>query len=280
MLAFSLGNGFIAANLNYDILTSRLSSYEDVKNAASYLASRNVTSVVNCIGYNGNKSIDDCENDRSKTHFTNTQLPLMIADALSKHNIHLIHISTGCIFYGPSPNSVYTYHEVFDSGWKEDDATLPKSFYSRTKLAADLILDQMPNTTILRIRMPASPLKHNRNIITKVSRYNQILSAKNSYTFTNDLKNVVDFFVKEKIPGIFHVTNPEPLCLTDFAYEYQLYNKNYSFTPVNESKADSLVKVKRSTCIINCDKLNSLGITLTPSIEALKQTMKQYVEKV
>src|ERR1035441_827196 len=46
----------------------------------------------------GNPNIDSCETDKEKTFFTNTMVPIGLANACNKFGIHFIQLSSGCCF--------------------------------------------------------------------------------------------------------------------------------------------------------------------------------------
>ena len=64
---------------------------------------------------------------------------------MSAKGVYFLHIGSGCIYYGDSPDP---------AGWKEDDFENPIPVYSRAKYAADLVLSTLPNVGIARIRLP------------------------------------------------------------------------------------------------------------------------------
>lgn len=291
MKTLIFGNGFVASHLNKDFrrFQYKVHSKEDVKDAVSFYKP---DAIINCIGYGGVKNIDDCEDGRNKTYIANTILPLIISEVCRDNNIYLAHIGSGCIFYGESPNIICSEevigrnpfygdevykHICHDNGWRETDATIPQSFYSRTKYASDLILSQLENTSVLRLRMPISPKPNPRNIITKISKYNKLLNAKNSLTFLEDFAPILDKFVNERITGVYHVTNPTPLSPVDIMNEYKKYVPSHSFEEINEEQLDEITIAKRSTCILNTDKLNGLGIKMLDSAELIESTIKRYV---
>ena len=101
--------------------------------------------VINCAGKTGRPNVDWCETHQPETYRANVVGALTLADACAAEGAYLLHLGSGCIFYGPSPHP---------GGWREDDFANPTAFYSRTKYAADLVLSRLPNVGIARLRMP------------------------------------------------------------------------------------------------------------------------------
>lgn len=298
MKIFTLGKGFVSAHLPYKNL---LQDFRITNNNLSLVASMidlyQPDVIVNCIGKTGSPNVDWCESNKEITASTNTALPIMLAELCAARSIHLIHIGSGCIFYGKSPNlfwggsnaaggaeimhpNLMQPYEPVDLGWRETDFANPKSFYSKTKYAADLVIGDMKNVSILRIRMPISTKNSPRNLLNKISKYDQLIDIPNSVTFMDDLVRCVEWTAKESKTGIYHVTNPEPLSAAQVMREYQSYEPTHNFKVISEEELDKLTIAKRSNCILSTHKLSVAGFSMTPSKEALKNCMRQYIKNV
>lgn len=279
----TIGNGFIANHLPYQILQNKLSS--DQNSIITFIDKYKPDVIVNAIGFCGVPNVDQCEIEKDRTYIANTVLPMLLATECKNHSIKMIHIGSGCIYFGESP---YSYHEkgwnkpTRDLGWREDNFANPKSFYSKTKYATDLILGEMNHVTTLRIRMPISSKNTPRNLINKLKNYQQIINIPNSITFMDDLIRCIDWFINEKFneSGIFHVTNPQPLTAVQIMQEYQKYIKNHTFDIINEYQLDKLTNAKRSNCILDSTKLEKTGFKMTPSVEALETCMSTYIKNI
>ncbi len=305
MKILTLGNGFVSNHLPYEKILDRVhADYEDL----DYVLSKQKPDViVNCIGKTGRPNVDWCETNKTETYTANVILPALIAEWCANHNVHLIQMGSGCIYFGESPHSkklhtpekmkmcpagispdewskIYDYKSDewtwADTGWKETDFANPKSYYSKTKYACDLLLGQMPNVTTLRLRMPVSSKNDPRNFINKVKGYKQVIDIPNSMTIMDDLVRCVDWAAKESKFGIYHVVNPQPITAAQVMREYQKYVPSHEFEIINEEQLDALVTAKRSNCILNTSKLNEAGFFMTPSEEALKNCMAVYAETI
>jgi dTDP-4-dehydrorhamnose reductase len=272
MKSIILGNGFVASHLKYPIITDRISLYE--KHIENIINKYKPDTIINCIGRTGTPNIDWCESNQEITALTNTALPILLADYCNKKSIHFIHIGSGCLFFSTSPN----VENDKDLGWKEDDFANPKSYYSKTKYACDLVLGTMKNVTILRIRMPISYKNNNRNFINKIINYKKIINIPNSVTFLDDFVKVLDNFIDRKLIGIYNVTNPEPISAVDVVQEYKKYVPEHTYEIINEQELNSITLAKRSNCILNTDKLKKENIILTNTKEALEECMKKYIK--
>lgn len=276
-----VGNGFIASHLPYKKTNDRLS----IDNIKGFIDKYKPDVIVNCIGFCGRPNIDQCESEKSKTYMSNVVLPLALANECHKYGIHLVHIGSGCIFFGESPNIMYEGATDdlairCDLGWMETDFANPKSYYSKTKYACDLVLGQMDNVSTLRIRMPISTQNNPRNFINKVRGYSKVIDVPNSMTFVDDLVKVVDWCINNSKTGLYHVVNPGPLSAADVMKEFQKYVPEHKFEAINEAELDTLTKAKRSNCLLNADKLKNEGFEMTPSSQALKNCMAEYIKNI
>jgi UDP-glucose 4,6-dehydratase len=282
MKILTLGKGFIAEHLPYPIISDRLEISE--KYIETILGLYQPDVIINCIGKTGRPNIDWCESHKEETACINTSLPIVLATVCEKKAIHFIHIGSGCIFFGESPNTILiqngndTYKQ--DLGWKENDFANPKSFYSRTKYAADLVLSEMKNVAVLRIRMPISDRNTQRNFINKIRGYNKLIDIPNSVTFMDDLVKMIDWTITKQKTGIYHVVNPQPLSAVRIMNEFKKYIPDHSFEIIDEKALDNLTIAKRSNCILNGYKLRDEGFFMTPSEEALKNCMERYVKNI
>lgn len=277
MKVLTLGAGFVADHLPYKKIIDRIPL--DSTYISLILDQEKPDVIINCIGKTGRPNIDWCESHKEETASINTALPILLADECKKHNVRLIQIGSGCIYFGKSPYK----GEVFsspDPGWREDDFANPQSFYSKTKYACDLMIGQMPHVTTLRIRMPISTKDNPRNLINKLKGYNQIIDIPNSMTFMDDLVRCVDWAINKDKIGIFHVVNPQPITAAQIMKEYQKYVPDHKFDIINEYELDQLTAAKRSNCILSGTKLKAAGFEMTNSQEALEYCMKEYTKNI
>jgi 3,5-epimerase/4-reductase len=226
--------------------------------------------VVNTAGKTGRPNVDWCESHQSETAYSNVVGPIRLAEACLAQGAHLVHLGSGCIFYGDSPTP---------GGWLEDDFANPTSYYSKTKYAADLALSGMPNVAILRLRMPISDEVHERNLITKLAKYPRVIDVENSVTIVSDLVSVIEQIAKKRATGIFHVTNPGGMRHRDLIALYKEFvDPAHVCELIDEEELvrSGLAVKARSNCILASPKLAALGIALRPIDVALRETMRAY----
>ncbi len=225
--------------------------------------------VINTAGKTGRPNIDWCEDHKIETIESNTIGPIVLMNACLKRNIHLVHLSSGCIFNGASAHT---------NGFTENDAPNPVSFYSWTKAWADEVLKNFP-VLILRIRMPIDSLPSPRNLITKLSGYNNIIDVENSITIVDDLLFATRKLIQKKKTGIYNITNPEAVKHKDIMQWYkEIVDSNHKYTmiPAQDLLIKKIAKAGRSNCVLDTSKLQKEGIILHNTKDAIIACMKEY----
>lgn len=293
MKILTLGKGFVSDHLPYPVISDRIIP-DDVA-IRLMLKAYKPDVLINCIGKTGRPNVDWCQDHKAETFMANVTIPAILASECEKLGIHLIHIGSGCIYFGESPNinydveirkygkedwQTFNVNVLRDDGWKEDDFANPKSYYSQTKYAADLTIGSMSNVTVLRIRMPISTKSDPRNFITKVRNYSRVIDLPNSMTLMDDLVRCVDWAAKENKTGIYHVTNTQPITAAQVMREFQKYQPLHKFEVIDEGELDKLTLAKRSNCLLNTDKLREAGFTMSPSDDGLKACMAAYIKNI
>lgn len=271
------GNGYIAQRCKEVwgdegiLVQDKVHSSEEVE---KLIEEYKPDAVLNAAGVTGKPNVDWCETHQIETVVGNVEVPIMIAEACQKKDVYLLHIGSGCIFYGESPDP---------EGWREDDFGNPTALYSKCKYAADLSLSVLPNVGIARIRMPLDDRPTPRNIIDKLASYSKIIDVENSLTVIPDMIDVFYKLMEKKAMGIYHVTNPGTIKHRDII---ELYKKHVDPTKENEwiSEDDlvteGLAAKKRSTNKLQSKRLQEIGIEMRPALEATEDAMQKYAEKV
>lgn len=226
--------------------------------------------VVNAAGKTGRPNVDWCETHQAETTRSNVIGAAILAEACGAASVHLLHLASGCIFYGDSPTP---------GGWLEDDFANPTSFYSRSKYAADLLLSRMAHVAILRLRMPIASRPDPRNLITKLAAYKRVVDVENSVTIVEDLVTVIAQLLEKRAAGVFHGTNPGTMRHRDLLDLYKKYvDPKHQVELISEDELlnSGLIAKARSNCVLASPRLEQLGISMRPIDVALDQTMQAY----
>ncbi len=228
--------------------------------------------VVNAAGKAGTPNVDWCETHQLETMRSNTIGALVLAEVCQEKNVYLLHLGTGCIFYGH-------HSPVTNQPWTEDDFPNPEAFYTRSKFAADLVLSRLPNVGIVRLRMPIDHIPSSKNLIDKLVRYPKVIDVENSVTILEDLVDVCHQLLEKRGSGIFHVVNPGTMKHRDLIALYQKYvNPDHKTEWIQEEDLvkQGLATRKRSNNFMSSSNLEALGIKMRPILEALEDTMQKY----
>ena len=267
-----IGNGFMGKRCAGAWPDAVLSDkkIESVKDVEDLLDEHKPDSVFNAAGVTGKPNVDWCETHQMETMLGNTVLPIMLAEACQKKNIYLLHMGSGCVFYGASPDP---------KGWKENDFANPSAVYSRSKYAADLVLSTLPNVGIGRIRMPIDCISSPGNLIDKLASYKKVIDVENSVTVLEDMIQVFAQLLEKQAAGIFHVTNPGTMKHTELIALYEEYvDPNHTNEWITDADlvTTGLAKKQRSNNVLQSENLEKLGIHMRPIKEALLDTIKKY----
>ena len=267
------GGGFLGQRLARALPAAALVA-ADIADPAAVVGALRATGadvVVNAAGKTGRPNVDWCEVHRDVTWRSNVDGVGVLADACAEAGAHLIHLSSGCVFDGPSPSA---------GGWREDDEPCPRSFYAETKLAAERLLgDHDVDAAIVRVRMPIDAVPHPRNLITRLAAYPQVVDVENSLTGVDDVVDVIASLAARRATGTFHATNPGAIRHRDLL---SLYRKlvdpahTYELIAAPDLLARGLVTTPRSNCVLASSRLESLGIAMRPIAVALPDVLRRY----
>lgn len=269
-----IGNGFLGSRCAAEwpdaaVCDNHIASVDDVR---AILDTYKPDAVLNAAGVVGKPNVDWCETHQLETINGNTILPLQIAQACQERGVYMLHIGTGCVFYGYSQDP---------NGWTENDIPNPLAVYTKCKYAADLALSTLPNIGIARIRMPLDSMPSRGNLIDKLKSFPKVIDVINSITVVDDMIKVFRQLLEKKAEGIFHVTNPGAIRHKEIL---GLYEKYVDPKHSNEWIAEGdllklgLVNKKRSNTILQSLNLPKFGINMRPVLEAVEEAMKKYGE--
>lgn len=266
--------GWLAKRFNEFFENSEISDVDitDLKAVRRELRKKGPDVVINAAGRTGRPNIDWCEEHRKETATSNIVGPLILSEACKERRIYWVHLGSGCVFQGNGPNG---------KGFKEINKPEPPSFYTETKLWADEILKAKNSSVlILRLRMPVDNRSHPRNLIDKLASYDYVINSQNSITVVPDFLEVAKQLIEKRRLGIYHVVNPgtiSPAEITEL-YKKEVNPKHKKFIVISNEQLHglTLVKAKRSNCVLNTDKLKKEGIKLKPIKERIAGLLREY----
>jgi len=285
-----LGKGYVGTTMSrklgsaYDvtILSKSDLDYTNRAKLFMYLTKQDnrYSYVINTCGYTGRPNVDACEDNKEDTWYYNVNVPINIQKTCKDVGVKLIHISSGCIYDG------------YEKDFEETDEpnfgllTARSSWYSKTKHACEMTMMDR-DVYIFRIRMPFCSTWSERNILTKLIKYNNVIDCKNSLTNLEDLCGFILYFLadletdKDHPYGIYNVVNPEPVYtseITELLTNYGLGND--SWNKISLEELYKTTKAHRSNCVLSDKKIHSLDLSLPNTIRSLKRCISEMRDTV
>jgi len=245
--------------------TSRLENRESVE--AEILAAK-PDFVLNAAGKTGRPNVDWCEDHKQETIRSNLIGALTLADLCYKHGIHMTNFGTGCI---------YEYDEKHPMnsgiGFKEEDTpNFDKSYYSKTKIMLDTLLQDYPNVLNLRLRMPISDDLHPRSFITKIIGYKRVVNIPNSMTILTDLLPIAIEMTERKMTGVYNFVNPGVISHNEILDLYKEFiDSGFSYQNFSLEEQSKILKAGRSNNELDAHKL----LKEFPQIPHIKKSIIQ-----
>ncbi len=268
MLIF--GQGYIAHKFKdffgteAEVSSIRIEDYSSVK---AELEAKKPDVVVNCAGKTGRPNVDWCEDHKMETLFGNVTAPLILARACEETGTYMVHIGSGCVYQGYNDGKGYG---------EEDEPNFAGSFYSRTKAWSEAMLKEFP-VLQLRLRMPFDSVPSERNFITKIVKYNKVISVPNSISVLEDFLIAAKTLIEQKATGVFNVTNPGTITHQEILDIYkELVDPSYEYSLFSVEEMEKITKAKRSNCGLSVAKLESHGVHLRPVAEAVRASLAEY----
>jgi 3,5-epimerase/4-reductase len=223
--------------------------------------------VLNAAGKTGRPNVDWCEDHKEETLRSNVTGPLVLLDECMKRKIYLVHVGSGCIYYGTGGNDGFT---------EEDPPNFTGSFYALTKAMSDQLLKPFP-VLQLRIRMPFDGTHNDRNLLQKILKYKRVLDEKNSITYMPDFYNALQKLVEKRATGIYNIINPGPVSPYEIMMQYKkVVDPKHEFERLTVDQMHEVAKAASSNCVLSGKKLAQEGITMRPSSEAIEMALKEF----
>lgn len=195
----------------------------------------------------------------------NLYAPMILSILCERYNIHYTYMGTGCIF---------EYSDNSDSVKKcEDD--VPNFFgssYSIVKGYTDRLQHMYSKNTLnLRIRMPIVNYDHDRNFITKITKYEYVCSIANSMTVLHDMFPIIADMIKKNIVGTFNMCNKGAITHNEILELYKKYvDNNFTWKNFSIEEQNKVLLSKRSNVELSTEKLYELY----PNIPDIKTSIE------
>ncbi len=263
-----LGNKFLN-KLGPQNATMSLVDIANIDEVKRDVETYNPTIIINAAGATGVPNIDWCEDHKAETVYSNVTGPLVLAEIALKNNIQMVHLGSGCVYYGSSRQE----HEETESPNISDVL----SFYSKTKAWAEQILSNFPVLQI-RLRMPVDSTPNPRNLIWKISHYAKVMDkVPNSISIIPDMVDAAIKLSEKGCTGIYNVVNPGHITHGEILKLYKEFvDPKHTYEPISEEDLAKMTKTARSNCLLSTKKLENEGIKLPEIHERIKEILVEY----
>jgi len=262
------GNGFIGNKFNNYLPDSviakeRMSCINDVD---LQIQKYDPEIVINCIGKTGVPNVDWCEIHKEETFFSNVTIPAFMAEACEELEKYMVHMGSGCIYEG---NKKYPETHA---------ANFTGSFYSKTKIYSQEILQYYDNILQMRIRMPIDDRPSPKNLITKLTGYKKVINTSNSVTCIPDLLQASRALIESKRTGIYNIVNKGVITHKEILEMYRDIVDPKFMMPeiISVDELGNITLAGRSNCTLSTVKLEQEGIYMKPVKYAIAECMKNY----
>lgn len=220
-------------------------------------------------------NLEWCGNNRLEAFRVNVLGAANVAKACDEASVYFIHYSSGCIFSSVDGTDVKT----------EESVPNPSSYYGWTKVWSEEMVAFERSADfkylILRPRQPVSAQVNHKNMLVKMLTFSKFIDTANSGTVIEDLMDWTDQIIDKEVTGILHVANSgytTPYNISQMIKEYIL--PDLEPEKISKAELDSMTPNTRVDTVLGIDRLESLGIQVTPYEERLHEIIKQLGENI
>lgn len=181
----------------------------------------------------------------------NLYAPMILSILCERYNIHYTYMGTGCIF---------EYCGDDDKKCEDDVPNFFGSSYSIVKGYTDRLQHMYSDNTLnLRIRMPIVNYEHDRNFITKITKYEYVCSVANSMTVLSDMYPVIADMIKKNVTGTFNLCNKGAITHNEILELYKKHvDNNFTWKNFSIEEQNKVLLSKRSNVELSTEKLYEL----------------------
>jgi len=205
--------------------------------------------------------------------------PFLLAHICSQKNIHYTYLGTGCIF---------KFDEEHPFGKEENgfsETSLPNFFgssYSVVKGFTDQMMQLYSERVLnLRIRMPITGEKNERNFITKIATYDRVCSVPNSMTVLPELLPYVLDMMQKQICGTMNLTNPGLVSHNEILEMYrEIVDPLFTWKNFSIEEQRKILAADRSNNYLDTTRLTELYPDIRNIKEAIRASLCEYKERL
>ena len=235
--------------------------------------------LINAAGFTGKPNVEQCEVKREETIQGNLLLPQMLSHLAAVEDFRWMQIGTGCIYEGDNGGAGFTEADEPNFSFKYNNC----SYYSGIKALAEAYLKEDSRCYVARLRIPFDENDGPRNYITKLLTYPKTYDNINSISHIGDfVQTCLDLYEGNCPSGIYNITNEGGISTREVVTMIQeILNPAREFEYfTNDKEFYEVAKTPRSNCVLNVDKLASVGLPMRPVREALLEAIENWVPTI
>lgn len=200
----------------------------------------------------------------------NLYAPLSLGLLCKEQGIHLTYMGTGCIFEYDAE------HPEGGAGFTE--TALPNFFgssYSVVKGFTDRLMQHLDDSVLnVRIRMPIVDHHHDRNFITKITRYAKVCSIPNSMTVLPTLLPCLLTMIERRTTGTINLTNPGVISHNEILAMYrELVDPLFAWSNFTVEEQNQILASRRSNNMLETRRLQELFPDVPDIHTAVRQAL-------
>jgi UDP-glucose 4,6-dehydratase len=235
--------------------------------------------LINAAGFTGKPNVEQCEVKREETLQGNLLLPQMLSHLAAVENFRWLHIGSGCIYNGNNGGVGFTEEDEPNFSFKHNNC----SFYSGVKALAEDYLRKDFRCYVARLRMPFDENDGPQNYITKLLTYPKTYDNINSISHIGDfVRTSLDLYERNCPTGIYNITNEGGISTREVvAMIREILNPTREFDYfANDEEFYRVAKTPRSNCVLNVNKLASIGLPMRAVRVVLRESLQNWMPAI
>ena len=183
-----------------------------------------------------------------------------------------------CCCYESPNNEEFTEEDAPNLDWSSSWGC---NFYAGTKSMAEKMIARSPEHYICRLRMPFDEEDGDRNYLSKIMKYDVLLSRENSLTHRDDfVKACLGLCEKGADFGIYNLVNTGSVNARKVCELIKKHipskGREFKFFDSDEEFYAETGCVKRSNCILSNQKLLDAGVEMRSVEEAITDSLQNW----
>lgn len=233
--------------------------------------------VINAAGFTGKPNVDACEYSKGECIAGNVVLPLTIRDICERLDIPWGHVSSGCIYNGRRDDG-RGFNELDPPNFTFRQGIC--SFYSGCKAMAEELLQLAERCYVWRLRIPFDHRHSDRNYLSKLMTYAQLLDVRNSLSHLDEFVDAcLDCWQGRLDFGVYNLTNSGAMstrAIVELIQRSGVCNRQFRFFESEDEFMRLAAIAPRSSCELDNTKATLAGLRLSPIVDVIQESLANW----